>query len=446
MPSWLRAVVTSRPYEKEINFAFQTLDPLKLDAGREENVGDIRAYLDRELRPFTGNGPPPASTVQQIIKKSEHLFLYVSWVRQELEDGHLSLRDVEKFPQGLGGIYAEFFQRYFPDLHEYETLCRPALEAICAVREPIERSSLASLLGRSEYEMRQLIARLGSLFPVAGGKVRAFHQTVRDWLVDPDRSGDYWIDARAQEQRLADLAWREYTGGVNAMGQYCIKYAPSHLATTKRKDELKKLLLDPEWVQAKLWMSGVVPLLADYRLALDTLFPESSAEMNLQDDAEISAMQMIQDALRLSSHVITRDPAQFASQMIGRLLSYEYLSAVGEFTKRVGAATRVAWLRPLQPALHPPGTALIRTLTGHSNRVNAVAVTSDGERAISASWDETLKVWDLGSGRKLCTLTGHSQSVNAVVVTPDGERAVSASNDRTVISDSTLILNGVQGN
>lgn len=146
LPSWLRVIVTSRPYEKEINFAFQALDPWKLDAGRKENIGDIRAYLDRELRPFTGGGAPPELTVQQIIDKSERLFLYVSWVRQELEDCRLSLKDVEKFPQGLGGIYGKFFQRYFPDLHEYETLCRPALEAICAVREPIERSSLASLL------------------------------------------------------------------------------------------------------------------------------------------------------------------------------------------------------------------------------------------------------------------------------------------------------------
>ena len=118
--------------------------------------------------------------------------------------------------------------------------------------------------------------------------------------------------------------------------------------------------------------------------------------------------------------------------MIGRLLSYEYLSAIEEFTKRVGEATKVPWLRPLQPALHPPGTALIRTLTGHSNWVNAVAVTPDGRRAVSASEDQTLKVWDLGSGRELRTLTGHSRSVNAVAVTPDGRRAVSASDDQTL--------------
>ena len=35
-------------------------------------------------------------------------------------------------------------------------------------------------------------------------------------------------------------------------------------------------------------------------------------------------------------------------------------------------------------------------------------MTPDGQRAVSASDDHTLKVWDLASGRELHTLTGHS--------------------------------------
>jgi WD40 repeat protein len=74
----------------------------------------------------------------------------------------------------------------------------------------------------------------------------------------------------------------------------------------------------------------------------------------------------------------------------------------------------------------------LRTLSGHSSSVNAVAVTADGQRAISASEDQTLKVWELSSGRELRTLSGHSSSVNAVAVTADGQRAVSVSNDKTL--------------
>lgn len=44
----------------------------------------------------------------------------------------------------------------------------------------------------------------------------------------------------------------------------------------------------------------------------------------------------------------------------------------------------------------------------------------------------TLKLWDLASGRESSTLTGHSDSVNGVVVTSDGSRALSASSDNTL--------------
>lgn len=74
----------------------------------------------------------------------------------------------------------------------------------------------------------------------------------------------------------------------------------------------------------------------------------------------------------------------------------------------------------------------LRSLSGHTDDVWAVAVTPDGLRAVSASEDQTLKVWDLESGRDLLTLAGHASLVRAVVVTPDGKHAVSASFDSTL--------------
>ncbi|HCU38135.1 MAG TPA: hypothetical protein DGT21_22685, partial [Armatimonadetes bacterium] len=74
----------------------------------------------------------------------------------------------------------------------------------------------------------------------------------------------------------------------------------------------------------------------------------------------------------------------------------------------------------------------LRTLIEHSDWVMAVAGTPDGRRAVSASQDKTLKLWDLESGESLRTLAGHADGVLAVAVTPDGRRAVSASLDHTI--------------
>jgi len=73
------------------------------------------------------------------------------------------------------------------------------------------------------------------------------------------------------------------------------------------------------------------------------------------------------------------------------------------------------------------------TLTGHSNLVTAVAVTPDSKLAISGSWDNTLKVWNLEKRELMFPpLTGHNSGVMSVAVTPDGKQVISASTDNTL--------------
>src|ERR1035437_2630122 len=115
------------------------------------------------------------------------------------------------------------------------------------------------------------------------------------------------------------------------------------------------------------------------------------------------ALALIHGAVRLSAHVIEKDARQFASQVVGRLLPYRETPAIGHFIDEIAAGPPRPWLRPLPPALHPPGTPLLRTLAGHSHVVSGVAVTPDGKRAVSASRDHTLKVWDLDTGLVIAT-------------------------------------------
>jgi WD40 repeat protein len=143
-------------------------------------------------------------------------------------------------------------------------------------------------------------------------------------------------------------------------------------------------------------------------------------------------LALIHEAIRLSAHVIAKDESQFASQVAGRLLPCRDQPGVREFSDSLAEGAPRPWVRLLHPALYPPGTALIRTLEGHSDSVYCVAMSPDGRRTISASLDRTLKVWDLETGRELRTLQGHSDSVYGVAVSPDGRRAVSASSDKMI--------------
>ena len=64
-------------------------------------------------------------------------------------------------------------------------------------------------------------------------------------------------------------------------------------------------------------------------------------------------------------------------------------------------------------------------MQGHTSGVEAVAPLPDGKRAISASSDKTLKLWDLETGQCRLTFAGHTSEVLAVALLPDGKRALS---------------------
>ncbi|MBW4505089.1 MAG: hypothetical protein KME64_01000 [Scytonematopsis contorta HA4267-MV1] len=68
----------------------------------------------------------------------------------------------------------------------------------------------------------------------------------------------------------------------------------------------------------------------------------------------------------------------------------------------------------------------------HKDWIVGVTVTSDGNYVVSASWDKTLKIWELKTATELITLIGHSDEVVGVSVTPDGKYVVSASRDKTL--------------
>jgi cytochrome c len=70
-------------------------------------------------------------------------------------------------------------------------------------------------------------------------------------------------------------------------------------------------------------------------------------------------------------------------------------------------------------------------LDEHGGPVKAVAVAPDGERALTASFDYSIILWDLPEERILARLYGHEAAVNDVAFLP-GERALSASDDGTI--------------
>ncbi|XP_058727591.1 small ribosomal subunit protein RACK1-like [Vicia villosa] len=73
-----------------------------------------------------------------------------------------------------------------------------------------------------------------------------------------------------------------------------------------------------------------------------------------------------------------------------------------------------------------------RRLTGHSDFVQDVVLSSDGQIALSGSWDGELRLWHLNAGISIRRFIGHTKDVLSVAFSNDDRHIVSASRDRTI--------------
>jgi WD40 repeat protein len=71
-----------------------------------------------------------------------------------------------------------------------------------------------------------------------------------------------------------------------------------------------------------------------------------------------------------------------------------------------------------------------QALEGHGGPVRSVSYSADGKMIVSASHDNTVKVWEADSGRALNTFRGHDSWVRSCAFSPDGRTVVSAGHDR----------------
>lgn len=80
----------------------------------------------------------------------------------------------------------------------------------------------------------------------------------------------------------------------------------------------------------------------------------------------------------------------------------------------------------------------LKRLNGHSHFVQDVAISSDGQFALSGSWDATLRLWDLNTGNTTRRFVGHKKDVLSVAFSADNRQIVSASRDRNINLWNTL--------
>ncbi|TFY66265.1 hypothetical protein EVG20_g4825, partial [Dentipellis fragilis] len=72
-------------------------------------------------------------------------------------------------------------------------------------------------------------------------------------------------------------------------------------------------------------------------------------------------------------------------------------------------------------------------LRGHQNHISFIRFSPDGTKIASASYDHTVRLWDVKTGEPIGNpLAGHQDRVNALAFSPDGSKLVSVSDDKSL--------------
>jgi hypothetical protein len=77
------------------------------------------------------------------------------------------------------------------------------------------------------------------------------------------------------------------------------------------------------------------------------------------------------------------------------------------------------------------GLAERALLVGHEKPLWSAVFSPDGKRIVTASEDNTARIWDAATGKQIVILNGHTDHVHSAVFSPDGLRVATASGDAT---------------
>jgi hypothetical protein len=323
--------------------------------------------------------------------------------------------------------------------------------AVFPAEEDIPLTVMRSLWRVGTAGARNLGKRLNDLALVArdpwSGNLR-LHAVVAAFLFRRRRSELSLLHGRLLDAcRPESGRWADLPAGET----YLWRRLASHLLAAGRKWEIRDMLLDLAFLQAKLEATDVHSLIADFDIAAG-------------DDLELS---LVREALRQSVDLVGSDPTQLAPQLWDRLLDRReralqpLLNALRD--RRGSAGLKPQFASFVRPDPSTPGTPAlpqskapmavygylavsadgkalrvwnletgetVSTLEGHTSTVTAVALVA-GRQILSGAQDKTLRLWDLGTGCTLRVLTGHTASITALTVL-SAHRAVSAALDGTV--------------
>ena len=282
LPGWVRFCVTTRP---EINIAdrLKKFNPVLLEQDDEENVGDIRLFLERQLCNVIQSSFQEV-VIDALVRKAAGHFLY-AYLMVDFIKENVSLLTPEELgrtlPSGVSSVYQSYFERLEKELEIGEDQFLTFLSALAAAREPLPRDFVSKMLVSDSNspsgprKVTNAIYSISTLLPVHDDCIVFFHKSVKDWLTDRTayRCHNFSVDEKQGHAMLSQLCTNELNNvkrrGVHStefsdVAKYALQHGVYHMleseeleGSTRNFEEIvNNYVTDLDIVYAKLCVNN----------------------------------------------------------------------------------------------------------------------------------------------------------------------------------------------
>ena len=218
LPGWVRFCVTTRP---EINIAdrLKKFNPVLLEHDDEENVEDIRLFVERQLCSVIQSGFEEV-VIDALVQEAAGHFLY-AYLMVDFIKENVSLLTPEELgrtlPSGVSSVYQSYFERLEKELKIGEDQFLTFLSALAAAREPLPLDFVSKMLlsdsksPSGHRKVRKTIDSISTLLPVHDDCIVFFHKSVKDWLTERTTYGlhNFSVDEKQGHAMLSQLCTDE---------------------------------------------------------------------------------------------------------------------------------------------------------------------------------------------------------------------------------------------